>query len=195
MPSIVDVSHDDQYSVEGHLQTVYLRNLKSKAILAKYEGHQYTIGQLVFAKSSHLFASAAHSECLLWNPKDHLKSASIVEVSQPDKILDLAASEEIVQVSLKPISGDAFMAQATTDKSVSIYYTKGSGKASASKTKTVKKECLLKIANPNEQVLFTSLVNETSLNVVFGSVFALRRQQIKLINDEGKVQKEITLTA
>ena len=44
---------------------------------------------------------------MLWNPKDHLKNGDqVAEVSQPDKILDLASSDIISEVVLREIGDD-----------------------------------------------------------------------------------------
>ena len=67
LPSLLDVSYDDLYSLEAVSQMVLLRNLKSRQVLAKYEGHLYPVAHLAFAPASYLFVTAANSECLLWN--------------------------------------------------------------------------------------------------------------------------------
>lgn len=72
-----------------------MRNLMTLQILAKYEGHQYAVSHLAFGKNSYVFGTSANNECLLWNPRDALKASTLIEVSQPDKILDLASSELI----------------------------------------------------------------------------------------------------
>jgi uncharacterized phage-like protein YoqJ len=41
LPTIIDVSHDDLYSIEGAAQVISLRSLKSHQLVAKYEGHLY----------------------------------------------------------------------------------------------------------------------------------------------------------
>ena len=100
IPTLIDVSHDDLFSIEASLNAVTLRSLKSKQALAKYEGHQHSVSSLSFASSSYVFITAAGNECLLWNPRELIKSASsltvaITEISQPDKMLDLASSDQI----------------------------------------------------------------------------------------------------
>ena len=39
IPSVIDISNDDKFAIEGHKQNVYLRNLSTKQLIAKYEGH------------------------------------------------------------------------------------------------------------------------------------------------------------
>jgi WD40 repeat protein len=149
---LLDVSHDDLFSIEGSQQAIILRNLKTRAAIARYEGHLHSITSLVFAPGSYIFASAGNSECLLWNPREHIKNTEgshvLAEVSHPDKILDLASSENITSLSLREIGENTstFMVAVTTDKSSSIFYAKsnGGGKASAQKNKVVKKDSLVK---------------------------------------------------
>jgi hypothetical protein len=43
-------------------------------------------------------------------------------------------------------------------------------------------------------MISASLVNETNLSVVHGSLFSMKRSQVKLLDDQNKVQKEITLS-
>lgn len=81
----MNISFDDQFVIEAYQTTISLRNLKNKNVIAKYEGHQYNIRNLVFAdnSSSYVFLSAANNECLLWNPKEIIKSqqSKLQEVS------------------------------------------------------------------------------------------------------------------
>ena len=119
--------------------------MKSKQVIAKYEGHLHPVSHLAFANgTSHTFITSSNSECLFWNPKEHIKQYSdkALEISQPDKILDLASSDLITGLAAKEISADTFMVGVTTDLSTSVFYVKstGSSKASAQKSKTVKKE-------------------------------------------------------
>ena len=77
----------------------------------------------------------------MWNPREHLKNAgAAIEVSHPDKILDLASSEEVTSFGLSDIGESTFMAAVSTSKSVSIFYTKSVGKASVTKTKVIKRD-------------------------------------------------------
>ncbi len=39
IPSLLDLSYDDQYLIEGFQQTITLRDIKKNQALAKYEGH------------------------------------------------------------------------------------------------------------------------------------------------------------
>jgi hypothetical protein len=39
------------------------------------------------------------------------------------------------------------------------------------------------------------LINETNLSFVHGSVFGIKRSQVKLLDDSGKVLKEIVLSS
>jgi hypothetical protein len=39
------------------------------------------------------------------------------------------------------------------------------------------------------------LHNETSVSIVHGSIFSLKKSQIKLLDDSGKVQKDISLSS
>lgn len=139
---------------------------------------------------------------MFWNPKEQLKSSTFVEVSQPDKILDQASSEPITQVTLKQINDDkTYMIAVNTESALSVFYTKsigggnGNKPSSVAKGKVVKKECFIKRGAAHEQLINTSLVNETTLSLVHGSIFSLKRSQIKLLDDEGKVQKDITLNS
>lgn len=86
------------------------------------------------------------------------------------------------------------MAAVTTDQSTSIFYVKSSGaKASVQKNKVVKKESQIKVAAQNEQIIHSSIQNESSLNVIYGSIYSIRRTQAKLLDDAGKVLKDIVL--
>ena len=79
-----------------------------------------------------------------------------------------------------------------------MFYTKSLGasnKASSSKVKAVKRECIISLAAASEQFINTKLINETSLSFIHGSVFGIKRSQIKLLDDNGKVQKEIVLSS
>jgi len=130
---------------------------------------------------------------MLWNPREHLKVDTLVEVSQPDKLLDQASSEHITQVTLKEIGDDkTFMIAVSTENQANIFYTK-SGKASVSKGKTVKRECTVSIGMASEQIINASIVNETGLSFVHGNVFAIKRSQVKLLDEAGKVQKEVSI--
>ena len=176
-----------------------MRNLKSRQALAKYEGHLYPVSNIAFAQSTYVFLSAANSECLLWNPRDQIKSTSLTvsEISNPDKIIDIATSDIITNLALKEIGDTStFMAAVTTDQSTSVFFTKSlGGKASASKSKVVKKECVVKNGNAHEQIIHTSIVNETTLSMISGSIYSIKRSQTRLLDDQGKVQKEIVLGA
>ena len=115
---------------------------------------------LHFAPATHAFVSAANSECMLWNPKEHLKSGNdeVLEISQPDKIFDQASSDPISSVVLKEIGDDnkTYMIATQTDTTSSVFYTKSIGnsnKASAGKSKTVKKECTIRLAAASEEFL------------------------------------------
>ena len=172
--------------------------MKTKQIIAKYEGHLYPVQHLSFAPATYTFMSAANSECMLWNPKEQLKGGDhVAEISQPDKILDLASSDLITSVVLKEIGDDkTYMIAVQTDNTSSVFYTKSIGissKASASKSKTVKKESSIRLAAASEEFIHASLINETSLSYVHGSVYGIKRSHIKLLDDSGKVQKEIVL--
>ena len=49
--------------------------MKSKQVIAKYEGHEAYISGISFSNDiSYAFASSAKNECLLWNPKDEIAS-------------------------------------------------------------------------------------------------------------------------
>lgn len=102
---MVQLSHDDLYSVEAYAQMVALRSMKSKQIIAKYEGHQASISALSFAlnvtDNSYAFVTAAQNECLLWNPKEEIASVkqlggSVQEIAVPDKLLESISSEPIL---------------------------------------------------------------------------------------------------
>jgi hypothetical protein len=159
IPTHLEISFDDQYSLEATSQVITLRNLKTKQIIAKYEGHLYPVQHIQFAPTTHAFVSAANSECMLWNPKEHLKSGGdqIVEISQPDKIFDQASSDPITSVVLKEIGDDkTYMIAVQTDSTSSVFYTKSIGnsnKASAGKSKTVKKECTVRLAAASEEFI------------------------------------------
>jgi hypothetical protein len=115
--------------------------------------------------------------------------------------LDQASSYRITHVTLREIGDEkTYMISVSTDETTSIFYTRSvgssaNGKASSvTKSKVVKKECTIKSA-VNEQIISASLQNETNVSVVHGSVFSMKRSQIKLIDDSGKVQKDISLSA
>jgi WD40 repeat protein len=108
IPTLIDISCEDTYSIESASQTVLFRNLKSKQLIVKYEGHLHPVSNISFVSNgtSLVFLTSSESECLLWNPKEQLKGAheSLVEVSQPDKILDLASSDSVTALSVREIS-------------------------------------------------------------------------------------------
>ena len=83
IPTQLDISFEDQYSLEAASQVITLRNLKTKQALAKYEGHFYPVQHIHFAPTTHAFVSAANSECMLWNPRELLKSSGdqVLEIS------------------------------------------------------------------------------------------------------------------
>eukprot|EP00347_Sterkiella_histriomuscorum_P003625 403363569 len=169
-PQFLDLSYDDQYAIEGYQHQINLRNLKNKHVIAKFEGHQYNIRNLAFATNtqSYLFISSANSECLLWNPKEQLKQQSagqVLEVSKPDKILDLGATDNITLVSVKELEDSIFMAAVSTENYTNLYYTKSSGQQSS----------------------------QTQMNILHGSVFAIKKSLVSLTNDQGKIEKDIML--
>ena len=43
-------------------------------------------------------------------------------------------------------------------------------------------------------MISASLINETSLSVVHGSLFSMKKSHVKIIDDEAKVQKVISLS-
>ena len=96
---------------------------------------------------------------MLWNPKEQIKSFGDqpAEISQPDKILDQASSDVITHVSLKEIGDEkTYMIAVETESQSSVYYTKSAGnanKASASKGKTVRKECSIRLAAASEHFI------------------------------------------
>lgn len=65
---------------------------------------------------------------MLWNPIDQIKNQvgdMIEEISQPEKILDQASSDNITQVALKEIGDEkTFMISASSDQFINIFYTK-----------------------------------------------------------------------
>ena len=136
---------------------------------------------------------------MLWSPLEQIKNKVgdlISEVSQPEKILDLSSSDHIAHVTLKEIGDDkTFMIAASTDSAVNIFYAKvsKSKKASVTKSKVSKRECLITLG-VHEQMISASLVNEANLSIVHGSLFSMKRSQVKLLDDQNKVQKEITLS-
>ena len=188
-PSVLDLSHDDQYSIEGESQRISLRSMKTQQLVAVYEGHQYPVQHLKFALATYTFVSTAHSECMLWSPTEQIKTQVgdlVAEVSQPEKILDLASSDNIAHVTLKEIGDDkTFMIAASTDQAVNVFYAKVAKSAKASsvtKSKVAKKECVITLG-VHEQMISASLVNETNLTVVHGSMFSMKRSQVKLLDD------------
>lgn len=83
-----------------------------------------------------------------------------------------------------------------TDSMSSIFYTKSLGnsaKASAAKGKTVKKECIVRLASASDEFISAQLINETNISYIHGSVFGIKKSQVKLLDDAGKVQKDIVL--
>ena len=57
----------------------------------------------------------------------------MVEVSQPDKILDLGASDSIISVSIKEVEQNVYMVAASTEGYTNLYLTKASGIHSSQK--------------------------------------------------------------
>lgn len=180
MPTVLDLSHDDQYSIEGESQVISFRSMKTQSLIARYEGHQYPVQNLKFSVSTYTFVSTANSECMLWSPAEQIKNKVgdlVSEVSQPEKILDLASSDNIAHVTLKEIGDDkTFMIAASTDQVVNVFYAKvsKSNKASVTKSKVAKKECIITLG-VHEQMISATLVNETNLTVVHGSLFSMKR--------------------
>ena len=86
------------------------------------------------------------------------------------------------------------MISATSDTAASIFVAKSTcGKASAQKSKVVKKTSELRISNPNEQLINASIINESSIGLTYGSIYQVKSQVAGLLNDEGKVIKEIQI--
>lgn len=121
----------------------------------------------------------------------------IEEISQPDKILDQASSDHITHIALKEIGDEkTFMVSASSDQTINLYYAKVSGskaKASTKKSKTVAKTSQINLG-VHEQMIAATLINETSLSVLHGSLFSMKRSQVKILDDEGKVQKVVSLS-
>lgn len=83
------------------------------------------------------------------------------------------------------------MAAVSTSKNTSIFYAKSAGKASASKTKVIKRDSQIKSAT--DQIVHVQILNESTLNLTHGSVYSLKRSQARLLDDQGKVLKEVNL--
>ncbi len=171
--------------------------MKSHQLVAKYEGHLYPVQNLKFALSSYTFVSAANSESMLWNPIDQIKNQvgdMIEEISQPEKILDQVSSDHITHIALKEIGDEkTFMISTSSDQAINIFYTKISSakaKASTQKSRVVSANCQINLG-VHEQMISLSLINETSLSVVHGSLFSMKKSQVKILDEEGKVQKII----
>lgn len=82
-----------------------------------------------------------------------------------------------------------YLIAVSTDHNTSVFVTKSSGaKASAAKNKVAKKESLIKVASPNDQIINVSIVNESSLNIVYGSVYSIRKSNANLLDGaSGKI--------
>jgi hypothetical protein len=65
---------------------------------------------------------------MLWNPIDQIKNQvgdMIEEISQPEKILDQASSDNITHIALKEIGDERIlMISASSDQFINIFYTK-----------------------------------------------------------------------
>jgi hypothetical protein len=65
---------------------------------------------------------------MLWNPIDQIKNQvgdMIEEISQPEKILDQASSDNITLIALKEIGDErTLMISASSDQFINIFYTK-----------------------------------------------------------------------
>jgi hypothetical protein len=65
---------------------------------------------------------------MLWNPIDQIKNQvgdMIEEISQPEKILDQASSDNITHIALKEIGDErTLMISASSDQFINIFYTK-----------------------------------------------------------------------
>ena len=98
---------------------------------------------------------------------------------------------------MKEIGDDkTYMIAVQTDSTSSVFYTKSNGsssKPSAGKSRTVKKECTIRLAAASEEFISAQLINEANISYVHGSVYGIKKSQIKLLDDAGKVQKEIVL--
>ena len=89
------------------------------------------------------------------------------------------------------------MAAVSTAQQTSIFYTKttpSNGKASA-KSKVVKRESAVRVSGQSDQIVSVSIVNETTLNVVFGNIYGVRKAQARLIDEEGKISKMVEVGA
>lgn len=109
----------------------------------------------------------------------------------------MASSEPITQLAIKEVmDNQTYLVSVATEYAVSVFITKVpaiAGKASATqKSKVVKKECQIKTS---EQIIHSEILNEKTLAITYGSVFAMKRQQTSLLDDAGKVIKEITLSS
>jgi|LauGreDrversion4_2_1035121.scaffolds.fasta_scaffold87634_1 hypothetical protein len=85
-----------------------------------------------------------------------------------------------------------------TDSMSSIFYTKSIGnstKPSAGKGKTVRKECTVRLASASDEFISAQLINETNLSFIHGSVYGIKKSQVKLLDDAGKVQKDIIISS
>ncbi len=101
-------------------------------------------------------------------------------------------------MTLRQINDDkTYMIAVATETSVSLFYTKslGGSKASASKSKVVKKECLITLGGAHEQMIQTSIIDQTNVNVVHGSIFSMRKALVKVVSEDGKVQREVIIGA
>jgi hypothetical protein len=65
---------------------------------------------------------------MLWNPIDQIKNQvgdMIEEISQPERILDQASSDNITHVALKEIGDErTLMISASSDQFINIFYVK-----------------------------------------------------------------------
>jgi hypothetical protein len=65
---------------------------------------------------------------MLWNPIDQIKNQvgdMIEEISQPERILDQASSDNITHVALKEIGDErTLMISASSDQFINIFYAK-----------------------------------------------------------------------
>lgn len=91
---------------------------------------------------------------------------------------------------MKEVDASIFMIAASTESFSNIYLTKSSGTQSASKknsasAKTIVKreESSIKVSNANHSVIATSLKSSTQVNILYGSIFAVKKSIINLINE------------
>lgn len=89
---------------------------------------------------------------------------------------------------------------AASEQAINVYFVKSHGGSSgtkkqlaATKSKTKKIDCVLKCATGTDQIFSASVVNESTVSVINGTLFAMKKVQLGLLDDKGHVRAEVVI--